>query len=150
MQTLHVSRDFDADAAAIFDVIADHTSYASLPGVQQAWIRKPGDTAPNGVGAERVIQFPGGLQFVDLITEYEPGETLGYKIIESPLPMEHIGARIMLQPLGNQGVRTRVHWTSRLRGKTPVARELAGMAMAAKMRLAYRGVLEAWARRMGA
>lgn len=149
MQTLHVSRDFDTDAATIFDVIADHAGYASLPGVQDAWVRKPGDDNPDGEGAERVIQLP-GMKFVEQITEYRPGESLAYQIIESPLPIEHIGARIMLQPLGSEGLRTRVHWTSRLRATTPFGRDLAASALSLKMRLAYRGLLELWARRLDA
>jgi hypothetical protein len=149
MQTLHVSRDFEADAATIFEVIADHAGYADLPGVRAAWLRTPGETERGGVGAERVIQLP-LMRFVERITDYKPGELLGYKIIESPLPIEHVGARIMLQPLGSDAIRTRVHWTSRLRGKTPLGAELTAFALTQKMRLAYRGVLEVWARRLSA
>ncbi|WP_423822411.1 SRPBCC family protein [Salinisphaera sp. SPP-AMP-43] len=147
MQTLHVCRDFEADAATIFDVIADHAGYTSLPGVRAAWLRTPGENEPGGIGAERVIQLP-GMRFVEQITEYKPGESLGYRIVECPLPIDHIGARIMLQPLGSNGNRTRVHWTSRLRGTTPVGAEFTAAVLAQKMRLAYRGALEFWARRL--
>lgn len=148
MHTLHVCRDFDADAATIFDVVADHAGYASLPGVRAAWLRTPGETERGGIGAERVIQLP-AMRFVERITEYKPGESLGYRIIECPLPIDHIGARIMLQPLGSDGNRTRVHWTSRLRGTTPFGAEITASVFAAQMRLAYRGALEVWARRLG-
>ena len=148
MQTLHVSRDFEADAATIFDVVADHTGYASLPGIRSVSLRTPGETERDGVGAERVIQLP-AIRLVERITEYKPGESLGYRIIECPLPIDHIGARIMLQPLGSDGNRTRVHWTSRLRGTTPFGAELTASVFAAQMRLAYRGALEIWARRLG-
>ncbi|HET7313491.1 SRPBCC family protein [Salinisphaera sp.] len=148
MHTLHVSRDFEADAATIFDVVADHAGYASLPGVREAWLRTPGETERGGVGAERVIVLP-AMRFVERITEYKPGETLGYRIIKCPLPIEHIGARIMLQPLGTAANRTRVHWTSRLRGTTPVGADLTAAVFAAQMRLAYRGALAVWARRLG-
>lgn len=149
MQTVHVSRDFEADAATVFAVVADHDSYANLPGVRAAWLRTSGETEPGGVGAERVIQLP-VMRFVERITEYEPGESLGYKIIESPLPIKHIGARIILQPLGSDAHRTRVHWTSRLRGTTPIGAEVAAMAVAQKIRLAHWYVLTAWARRLDA
>lgn len=147
MQTLHVARDFDVDAATVFDVIADHAGYASLPGVRGAWVRRPGDSEPNGLGAERVIKLP-AMNIVERITEYKPGEALGYQIIESPLPIQHLGARILLQPLGTHGVRTRVHWTSRLRGTTPVAPDLAASLIAKQMSLAYRLALGTWARRL--
>lgn len=147
MQTLHVCRDFEVEAATIFDVIADHAGYANLPGVRAAWLRTPGETERAGVGAERVIQLP-AMRFVERITEYKPGESLGYRIIECPLPINHIGARIMLQPLGTQGTRTRVHWTSRLRGTTPFGAETVAAVFAQQMRLAYRGALEVWARRL--
>ncbi len=147
MQTLHVARDFEVDAATVFDVIADHAGYASLPGVLSAWVRKPGDHEPNGVGAERVLKLP-AMTLVERITEYEPGASLGYQIIESPLPMHHLGGRILLQPLGTKGVRTRVHWTSRLRGTTPIAAELAATVIGKQMSLAYRLALATWARRL--
>ncbi|RJS93311.1 SRPBCC family protein [Salinisphaera sp. Q1T1-3] len=148
MQTIHVSRDFDTDAATIFDVIADHEGYASLPGVRAAWLRVPGENERGGIGAERVIKLP-AMQLVEQIVEYQPGESLGYRIIESPLPIHHLGARILLQPLGTSGLRTRVHWTSRLRGTTPIAADFAALAVAKQMQLAYRGALEVWARRLG-
>ena len=147
MQTLHVARDFEVDAATVFDVVADHAGYASLPGVRSVQLRREGDDQPNGVGAERVIKLP-AMTLVERITEYTPGEALGYQIIESPLPMHHIGARILLQPLGTQGIRTRVHWTSRLRGTTPVAADLTASVLAKQMSLAYSMALSIWARRL--
>lgn len=147
MQTLHVARDFEVDAATVFDVVADHTGYASLPGVRSAQVRRAGDEQANGVGAERVIKLP-AMTLVERITEYQPGETLGYQIIESPLPIEHLGARVLLQPLGSNGVRTRVHWTSRLRGTTPIAADLSAAVLATQMSVAYRMALAIWARRL--
>jgi len=147
MQTLHVARDFEVDAATVFAVIADHAGYASLPGVRSVHMRKPGDSEPNGVGAERVITLP-VMTLVERITEYTPGEALGYQIIESPLPIQHLGARILLQPLGSKGVRTRVHWSSRMRGTTPIAADFAASMVAKQMSLAYRMALATWARRL--
>lgn len=147
MQTLHVARDFEVDAATVFEVVADHAGYASLPGVRSVELRQPGTEHPNGVGAERVIKLP-AMTLVERITEYKPGEALGYQIIESPLPIEHLGARILLQPLGSKGVRTRVHWSSRLRGTTPIAADLAASVFAKQMSLAYSMALAVWARRL--
>ena len=92
MQTIHVSRDFDVDAATIFDVIADHEGYARLPGVRSVSLRAEGTPERGGVGAERVVQLP-GIRLVEQITEYQPGESLGYRIIESSLPIHHLGAQ---------------------------------------------------------
>ena len=148
MQTIHVSRDFDVDAATIFDVIADHEGYARLPGVKSVSLRAEGSPERGGVGAERVLRLP-AMTLVEEITEYKAGESLGYRIIESPLPIHHLGARILLQKLGTNAVRTRVHWTSRLRATTPFAADWAALAIGQQMRLAYRGALEIWARRLG-
>lgn len=149
MQSIHVSRDFNTDAKTIFEFIADHANYTTLPGVRAAWLRTPGDEEIDGVGAERVIQLP-GIRFVERITDYEPNEILGYRIIESPLPIDHVGARILLQPLGTSAIRTRVHWSSRLRGTTPVGAEAAAFVIAQKMRLAHRAALAIWARHLSA
>lgn len=93
MQTIHVSRDFDVDAATIFDVIADHEGYARLPGVKSVSLRAEGSPERGGVGAERVLRLP-AMTLVEEITEYKAGESLGYRIIESPLPIHHLGARV--------------------------------------------------------
>ncbi len=147
MQSIHVDRIFESDPDTVFDVLADHPGYARLPGVRRAFLRTEGTPERNGVGAERVLRLP-AMTFVERITEYEPGRSLAYRIIESPLPMQHIGARLLIEPLTG-GRRCRVHWTSRLRATTPLGADLTATVFAAQMRLAYRGALEVWARRLG-
>lgn len=146
MQSLHVDQIFNADAAAVFDVIADHAGYARLPGVRAAWLRAEGTPTANGVGAERVLQLP-AVTIVERITEYEPGKSMAYQIIESPLPIEHIGARLLLQPIEG-GARTRVHWTSRLRATTRFARTPVEIAIAKQLAFGYSMALKIWARRL--
>jgi len=146
MQSLHVDQIFNCDAATAFDVIADHVGYARLPGVRSASLRVEGSPQPGGVGAERVLRLP-GLTIVERITEYLPGHALAYQIIESPLPIEHIGARLLLEPLGD-GLRTRVHWTSRLRATTRFARTPVEIAIAKQLTLGYSMALRVWARRL--
>ncbi len=146
MQTLHVDQIFETDAETVFDVISDHAGYARLPGVRAAWLRAEGSPTANGVGAERVIKLP-AVTIVERITEYEPGKSMAYQIIESPLPIEHIGARILLQPI-DDGLRTRVHWTSRLRATTRVARTPVEIAIARQLAFGYSMALKIWARRL--
>ena len=146
MQSLHVDHIFDCDAATAFDVIADHAGYARLPGVRSATLRVEGEPRPNGVGAERVLRLP-GLTIVERITEYVPGHALAYRIIESPLPIEHIGARMLLEPLGD-GLQTRVHWTSRLRATTRFGRAPVEIAVAKQLVLGYSLALRIWAKRL--
>lgn len=147
MQTIHVARDFDADADTVFDVISDHAGYTRLPGVRQAYLRQDGDPQRNGVGAERVIRLP-AMTLVERITEYSPGKALAYRIIEWPLPATHLGARMLLQPLGNDGARTRVHWSSRVRGRSPIARDLVAGIVSRQMAIAYAIALRTWAGRL--
>ncbi|MES1924270.1 SRPBCC family protein [Salinisphaera sp. T31B1] len=147
MQSLHVDRIFETDAATAFDVIADHAGYARLPGIRSAELRVEGHPERNGVGAERVLRLPGAT-FVERITEYRPGVSMAYRIIESPLPIEHIGARLLIEPLGQQGARCRVHWTSRLRATTRVATTPVEIAIARQMAIGYALALRVWARRL--
>lgn len=145
MQSLHVAQTFATRADAVFDVLADHAGYASLPGVRAAWLRRPGETHRDGVGAERVLKLP-LMTIVERITEYEPGQSLAYRIIESPLPIEHIGARLLLEPRADGA--TRVHWTSRLRARSRIAQTPIEIAIARQMALGYRAALAIWARRL--
>ncbi|MBO9470648.1 SRPBCC family protein [Endozoicomonas sp. G2_2] len=147
MQSLHVSRVFEADAATVFDVISDHAGYASLPGVRRAWLRRTGDAHRDGVNAERVLDL-GLARIVERITEYEPGNVLGYRIIESPLPIEHAGARLTFEPLPGPTPRTRVHWRSQLRASTPLVQAPVAFAIARQMAFAYGVALRIWARRL--
>jgi hypothetical protein len=147
MQSIHVSRVFEADAATVFDVISDHAGYASLPGVRRAWLRETGDNHRDGVNAERVLDL-GLARIVERITEYDPGNALGYQIIESPLPIEHLGARLLFETLPGATPRTRVHWRSQLRARTPLAQAPAAFAIARQMGFAYGIALRIWARRL--
>jgi len=147
MQSLHVSRVFDNDAATVFDVISDHAGYASLTGIRRAWLRKTGDDHRDGVNAERVLDL-GVARIVERITKYEPGKALGYQIIESPLPIAHLGARLIFETLPGRVPRTRVHWRSRLRASTPVGQTPVAFAIARQMAFAYSMALRIWAHRL--
>jgi len=147
MQTIRIQHDFDTDAATVFDVIADHAGYASLPGVRRAYLRQAGTPQRRGIGAERVLCLP-LLTIVERVTEYVPGELLGYRIIESPLPIHHFGAQIRLEPLGDDLARTRVHWVSRLRATIPFGRDLTERGIARQMTVGYTAALRIWARRL--
>ncbi|ROO26943.1 hypothetical protein SAOR_09820 [Salinisphaera orenii MK-B5] len=145
MQHLHVARTLPADTATVFAVLADHAGYARLPGVRSATLRRRGADSRDGVGAERVLRLP-GLTLVERITEYAPGRALGYRIIESPLPIEHLGARLLLEPRGDRA--TLVEWSARLRATTPVIGAAVERAIARQMALAYATALRLWARRL--
>lgn len=147
MQSLHVSHVFDNDAATVFDVISDHAGYASLPGVRRAWLRQTGDDHRDGVNAERVLDL-GLARIVERITEYDPGNALGYRIIESPLPIEHLGARLLFERVPGTAPRTRVHWRSQLRANTPLIQAPVAFAIARQMAFAYSVALRIWARRL--
>lgn len=146
MQSFEVSQLFEAEPDAVFAVISDHAGYASLPGVRRAWLRRAGDDHRDGVNAERVLVL-GPVRIVERITEYEPGMRLGYRIIESPLPIEHHGARLRLEPIDGSR-RTRVYWRSSLSATTPVARRAVEFAIARQLALGFRAALAIWARRL--
>lgn len=147
MQKLHVTQVFAVDAATAFDVVSDHAGYVSLPGVRRAWLRRAGDSHRDGVNAERVLDL-GVARIVERITEYDPGNALGYRIIQSPLPIVHHGARLTFEPLGGNSPRTRVHWRSNLEAVTPVVGRGIEFTVARQMAVAYRLALMIWARRL--
>ncbi|MES1947614.1 hypothetical protein C84B14_09707 [Salinisphaera sp. C84B14] len=147
MQKLHVAQVFAVDAATAFDVVSDHAGYVSLPGVRHAWLRRAGDHHRDGVNAERVLDL-GVARIVERITEYEPASALGYRIISSPLPIVHHGARLTFEPLAGSTPHTRVHWRSTLEAITPLVGRGVEFAVARQMAVAYRLALMIWARRL--
>ncbi len=144
MQTLRVQQLFNAERADVFDVIADHTGYASLPGVLGVDMRETGAPLRDGVGAVRAIRLP-GLTLVEQITEYVPGTALGYRIIAAPIPLAHEGARIVLEDYDGG---TRAIWTSRLGSPTPLIGFALERILARQMALGYKMALRIWAHRL--
>ena len=104
-----MTRRLTAPPEAVFEVLADHARYDRFDGIRRSELVKPGDPAPNGVGAVRWVWL-GPLRFEEEITAYEAPNRLDYLIRDvRGLPFRHQGGSIRLSPAGDG---TEAVWTS--------------------------------------
>jgi uncharacterized protein YndB with AHSA1/START domain len=106
---MRVERRLDAPPEGVFEIVTDHARYDRFDGIRRSELVRPGDPAPNGVGAVRWIWL-GPLRFEEEITGFEPPRLLEYMIRDvKTLPFRHAGGSIRLEPDGGG---SRAVWTS--------------------------------------
>jgi uncharacterized protein YndB with AHSA1/START domain len=108
-RSIRVERRLDAPPEMVFETLADHARYDRFEGIRRAELVKPGDPAPNGLGAVRWV-WVGPLRFEEEITAFESPRRFDYLIRHvRPLPFRHEGASVRLEP---DGTGTNAVWTS--------------------------------------
>lgn len=138
-RTIRVERSLDAPAEGIFEMVSDHGGYDRFAGVRRAEIARPGEPAPNGVGALRRVWI-GPLRFDEEITAYEPPHRLDYLIREvRPLPFRHEGGSIRLT---REGEGTRAVWTSVFEIPIPLVGPALDRVFAMRLERGFSDVLE--------
>lgn len=139
MQQVEVTRRFDAEPQAVWDVYTDHVGWADWGGMISARIERPGDPPPNGAGCIRVLG-PGPLAAVEEILSFEPPKRMTYRIVRGGLPLrDHFGE----VDFAREGAGTRIVWRCRFDSKIP---GLGGFFRFMITRL-FRGVLDGMAKR---
>jgi hypothetical protein len=133
MHTIHVQRQTKADAARLFALLADPTSYREFPGVRSAELLQSGATERHGVGALRRIVV-GTFRFDEKITHHEPGRRLDYQIVDSSPRIDHQGGTIRFTPTAEG---TGVEWISTFRVPVPVLGHLIARFGGRRMRKAF-------------
>jgi uncharacterized protein YndB with AHSA1/START domain len=108
-RSIRVERRVDASPDAMFAILTDLAGHDRFAGVRRSEVIKPGDPAPNGVGAVRWAWL-GPLRFEEEITAFEPSRRFDYVVRHvRGLRFRHAGASIQLTP---DGTGTRAVWTS--------------------------------------
>ena len=108
-RSIRVERLLAAPPESVFEMVADHARYDRFDGIRRAELARPGEPAPNGVGAVRWVWI-GPLRFEEEVTAYEAPRRLDYVIRRvRALPFRHAGGSIRLEP---EGAGTRAVWTS--------------------------------------
>jgi uncharacterized protein YndB with AHSA1/START domain len=116
-RSIRVERRLDAPPEAVFEVVSDHARYDRFEGVRRSELVEPGEPAPNGLGAVRLVWL-GLLRFEEEITAFEPPQRLDYLIRDvKALPFRHEGGSIRLEP---DGTGTHAVWTSSFEIPIPV------------------------------
>ena len=117
----------------MFALLSDPATYLRFPGVRRAELIRPGTETRFGVGALRRIWI-GSFRFEEVITRYEPGERLDYRVITSRPPLEHEGGTIRFTSTATGCV---VEWTSAYRVPVPIVGRLFEILGGRRMRRAF-------------
>jgi uncharacterized protein YndB with AHSA1/START domain len=138
-RSVRVERRLDAPPEGVFEIVADHARYDRFDGIRRSELVKPGDPAPNGVGAVRWIWL-GPLRFEEEITAFEPPRRLDYVIrAVKTLPFRHAGGSIRLEPDGGG---THAVWTSSFEIPVPLVGRAIDRIFARQLERGFGNVLE--------
>jgi hypothetical protein len=101
----------------MWETVADHEGMTRWsPGVSVS-LERPGDPAPNEVGAVRLVRMV-GLRIREEVTAFDPQRRLAYKAL-SGMPLRDYSGAVVLD---QQGDKTHVTWTLTCAGRLPTTR----------------------------
>lgn len=90
MASFTLFREVDAPPEVVFDVLTDHRRYAEITRLRKSTLEREGDSAPDGVGAIRVLRAV-GPPIREEVVAYERPSRFSYKVL-SGLPLrDHLG-----------------------------------------------------------
>jgi hypothetical protein len=135
-----------ADAAAVYALLADGSTWPEWSPLGSFELVEPGDGTPEGLGAVRLFTT-GRIESRERVVERRPGEVFAYEL-EAGLPLRHYRAVVTLTPTEGG---TSIRWRSTFRAKVPgtgwlyrrqlgsfIGRAVEGLAAAARARLPER------------
>lgn len=115
MATFTLHRTVAAPIEIVFDVLADHRSYAKLTPLRSSTLEREGEPPPNGVGAIRVLGLV-GPPIREEVTAFERPTLLAYKALSGVPARSHTGT----VKLAGGGERTQLDWRVETTPKLPV------------------------------
>ena len=116
-----------APPETVFAVLTEHERYAAITPVRKSVLERPGESAPNGVGAIRVLSTVGPPLREEVIA-YEPSRRFSYKLLSGAPLRDHVGTVELVPEDGG----TQVTYAVRTIPTVPVA----GAALLAVAKLA--------------
>ncbi len=135
-----------ADAAAVYALLADGSTWPEWSPLGSFELVEPGDGTPEGLGAVRLFTT-GRIESRERVVERRPGEVFAYEL-EAGLPLRDYRAVVTLTPTEGG---TSIRWRSTFRAKVPgtgwlyrrqlgsfIGRTVEGLAAAARARLPER------------
>jgi uncharacterized protein YndB with AHSA1/START domain len=109
-------REIAAPPETVFDVLTEHHLYASITPMRKSVLEREGDSAPNGVGAIRVLTAVGPPLREEVIA-YQPPSRFAYKLLSGAPVRDHVGT-VELSP---EGVGTRMVYAVHTTPTLPLA-----------------------------
>lgn len=117
METMTVERVVAAPIADVFEWLANARNYTRSPFVLRERLVRPGEGAPYGLGAVRVLVWLIGW-FRERIIAYNPPNDFDYVVERSFPPARHEGGRLTFTEVPSG---TRVVWTTTAELRLPFA-----------------------------
>lgn len=140
MVTITVHRDIAAPIDTVFDWLSDAGNYTRTRFVLRQRLVRPGEDAPYGVGAVRVLVWVIGW-FRERITSYDRPHGFGYLVERSIPPSRHEDGRLAFTEVPGG---TRVEWSTTAQIRLPVGADAITRRVAAPViRYVFGKVLDA-------
>jgi uncharacterized protein YndB with AHSA1/START domain len=114
MRRIELMAEIAAPPERVFEVLADHEGMVRWSGAREVVLRHPGDPAPNGVGAVRVVRAFGAAVEEEIVA-FDPPKRMEYRIVAGA-PVRDYHGEIQVEPLGSG---SRVVWRVRFLPKVP-------------------------------
>ena len=106
----------DAPVDRVFEAVSDHENFLRSDGTTAKVIRE-GSAERNGLGCVREVRAGRRTRYVEEITAWERPSGFGYTILETSMPLRHLGSRLEFTSSG-QG--TDVVWTANFEIPVPI------------------------------
>lgn len=106
MASVSMTTSIGAPASAVWQIIRDFNGLQKfLPAIAKSTV------VGDGVGAVRTLTLQDGAEVVERLESFDEGQqSLSYRIVSSPLPLEGYVATMKVRPLGD--ARCELAWSS--------------------------------------
>jgi hypothetical protein len=115
MQKIDVRAHSTADAHTLYELLTAGKTWPTWSPIGSFELEKPGESAPEGLGAIRIFRTNGVVKSRERIVELVADRRLSYELL-SGLAINGYRADVDLEPAENG---TDIHWCSSFTGKLP-------------------------------
>jgi uncharacterized protein YndB with AHSA1/START domain len=133
MASFTLTREIDAPAEVVFEVLTDHARYSELTPLRKSELEREGEADPNGVGAIRKLTVVGPPMREEVIA-YEAPSRFSYTVLSGLPVRDHVGT----VELEADGGGTKMVYAVRTQPTLPVV----GFAVVAAIKQAIKGLID--------
>jgi uncharacterized protein YndB with AHSA1/START domain len=133
MASFTFTREIDAPAETVFEVLTDHAGYSKLTPLRKSVLEREGEADVNGVGAIRKLTAVGPPMREEVIA-YEAPSRFSYTVLSGLPVRDHVGT----VELSGQGGRTKMVYAVRTHPTLPVV----GFAVVGAVKQAIKGLID--------
>ena len=129
MHEIRIQGEVPAPPQRVWDLYTDHCGWEKWAGVREVVLRQPGNPAPNGVGASRVLRSR-GIAVEEEVIAFEPPRRMVYRLVAGAPIRNHQG-EVRFSP---SATGTLVEWTVRFDPLIPFTGALVSRVIRAFLR----------------